>query len=175
MSDFDLFDWDTWSLDDLYDNSVVDFAVNAFDTFVFDTGYGSANWTGQSGSIWQQGWDYIDQTWGNEDSVQGGELFPGLNPNKDPNALYPTPTGGPIQQSGGLLNRMGAILSKKTNEYIDSGDWVEDAGKGLLSMAKGHYASKKREKELEELNREAEKRSRIAKHGFTTHRKGFAR
>lgn len=177
MSDFDLFDWDTWSIDDLYDNSVVDLAVNAFDTFVFDTGHGSTNWTGQSGSIWQQGWDYIDQMWGGNQPDMYGDYEGYL----ETNLLEDTPAAkmafnqSASVQPQGLLGRMSTSFKKKANDYVDSGDWVEDAGKGLLSMAKGHYASKKREEELEELNREAEKRSRISKHGFTTHRKGFAR
>ena len=171
---FDFFDLNL-DVDDLLDGNVVGFAIDTFDTFVFDTGMG-AN-TNVTGSIWQQGWDYIDQMWGGNQPDMYGDYEGYL----ETNLLEDTPAAkmafnqSASVQPQGLLGRMSTSFKKKANDYVDSGDWVEDAGKGLLSMAKGHYASKKREKELEELNREAEKRSRIAKHGFTTHRKGFAR
>lgn len=172
MSDFDLFDWDTWGVDELFDNKIVDFAIDTFDTFVFDTGKGGqGNLMGSSGSIWQQGWDYIDDLWGGDDAA--GSIASGDD-------IYPTPDGQAIpeilnQSQNGLLGRLSDSLGKKADEYIDSGDIWSDAAAGGVSMAKDHYKDKKNKEKMEEAKSIREKSDRMSKHGFTSHRGGFAR
>jgi len=156
-----------WDIDDLFDGDIVGFAVDAFDTFVWDTG-GGANAV-QAGSIWQQGWDMVDNLWGDDDKGKDG-------------GLYPTSTGLALpsllpqaEEPQGLLSRAGESITRKMDKELESGDWVGDVAKGGAYAVDRYYSKKNREKELEKLREIEQDKARMSKHGFTGHRTGFAR
>ena len=165
-------------IDDLFNGDVVGFAVDAFDTFVWDTGRGAQ--TGKVGSIWQQGWDMVDNLWGDD----GKDAFPsadtalfGGNSNTPEGMIA---AGSQLFQQGniqpqGLLSRAGESITRKMDKELESGDWVGDTIKGGAYAVDRYYSKKNREKELEKLREIEQDKARMSKHGFTGHRTGFAR
>jgi len=161
-------------IDDLFNGDVVGFAVDAFDTFVWDTGWGAQ--TDKVGSIWQQGWDMVDNLWGDDKPSTDG----GYQSYLDENLLTDTPDaraefGAVTQEPQGLLSRVGDSISRKVDKELESGDWVGDVAKGGAYAVDRYYSKKNREKELEKLREIEQDKARMSKHGFTGHRTGFAR
>ena len=188
----DVFDDWTW------DDDIVDFAVNTFDTFVYDTGYGSDPFFSlggdASGSIWQDGWDYIDNIWGDSPD-SGGALsdvqeWMGQTP-ETWNLMSKEAQNAAINQynsihqgskGGGLLGGLSKSFKSSAKNYVDSGKIWEHGAQGLIGAAKWKMAQKEREKQRKWDEQEAEKsrkaleeRQRLASLGFLGSRGGFAR
>lgn len=194
----DLFDDWTW------DDDIIDFAVNTFDTFVYDTGYGSDPFFSlggdASGSIWQDGWDYIDNIWG--DSPDSGRALSDIQDLSDIQEWYGQDSYSWNQMSkdaqdkvinqynsihqgskgGGLLGGLSKSFKKSAKNYVDSGKIWEHGAQGLIGAAKWKMAQKEREKQRKWSEREAEKsrksneeQQRLASLGFLGSRGGFAR
>lgn len=167
MSDFEWLDPSTWSWDG-FNTEVSDFANSAFDTFVWDNpGNSTSSWLGDgSGSIWQDGWDIVNNIWG---APAKSDIYGDYEGYLESNMLSDTPSskmaysklyGGGGASGNGLLQNAIQGGKKSLNTYAKSGDLARDALKYGLAGVSGYYKNKQAQERFDAEIKQREKESR---------------